>query len=172
MTPPTSSPSKSTPAKARGAAHPRHLSASPSYSPSHSPSHSLDRALSDDSVVLTPPPSSPSPRPHASPASPVMEEQEVIELVSSEDEFNSAAVVSPPRAPAPWSAMEQREVEAQIQALTKGIMANEMLLKSGGLRMADGGAQVGLPLADRLGFIGFEVKNSGYIQETFELYFK
>ena len=135
MTPPTSSPSKSTPAKARGAAHPRHLSASPSYSPSHS----LDRALSDDSVVLTPPPSSPSPRPHAAPASPVVEEQEVIELGSSDDEFNSA----------PWSAMEQREVEAQIQALTKGIMANEMLLKSGGLRMADGGAQVGLPLADR-----------------------
>ena len=155
MTPPTSSPSKGTPAKARGAAY---LSASPSYSPSHS----LDRALSDDSVVLTPPPSSPSPRSHAAPASPVVEEQEVIELGSSDDEFNSA----------PWSAMEQREVEAQIQALTKGIMANEMLLKSGGLRMADGGAQVGLPLADRLGFIGFEVKNSGSIQETFELYFK
>ena len=77
-----------------------------------------------------------------------MEEPDVIELVSSDDEFNSAAVVSPPLAPAPWSAMEQREVEAQIQKLTRASMTNEMLLKSGGLRMPDGGAQVRKPLVD------------------------
>jgi len=52
------------------------------------------------------------------------------------------AGVSPPRAPAPWSAMEQREEEAQIQKLTRANMANKMLLKSGGLRLPDGGAQL------------------------------
>ena len=76
------------------------------------------------------------------------DEEDVIEVSSSdEDEFNEAAVeetINLPEVQVPnqWNQMEVREVERSVDKLTKAIAANQGMLKAGGLRLPDGGANL------------------------------